>query len=41
MLLDTEARNLEVALPGPVAELALQQVSARRSRAVLARTDSP
>ncbi|MET7685803.1 hypothetical protein [Streptomyces sp. NPDC005423] len=30
-----------VALPGPVAELALQQVSARRSHAVLAQTDSP
>ncbi|MFJ7496835.1 hypothetical protein ACIQZB_37935 [Streptomyces sp. NPDC097727] len=30
-----------VDLPGPVAELALQQVAARRSHAVLARTDSP
>ncbi len=30
-----------VVLPGPVAELALQQVSARRSHAVLAQTDSP
>ncbi|MEW2404763.1 hypothetical protein [Streptomyces griseoviridis] len=30
-----------VDLPGPVAELALQQVAVRRSHAVLARTDSP
>lgn len=30
-----------VELPAPVAELALQQVAARRSHAVLARTDSP
>ncbi|MFJ9460826.1 hypothetical protein ACIRST_37885 [Kitasatospora sp. NPDC101447] len=35
------SRDIAVALPGPVAELALQQVSARRSHAVLARTDSP
>jgi hypothetical protein len=30
-----------VDLPAPVAELALQQVAARRSHAVLGRTDSP
>ena len=33
--------DVAVALPGPVAELALRQVSARRSHAVLAQTDSP
>ncbi|MFE7330843.1 hypothetical protein ACFU8W_39085 [Streptomyces sp. NPDC057565] len=33
--------DVAVALPGPVAELALKQVSARRSHAVLAQTDSP
>ncbi|MFD7537555.1 site-specific integrase [Streptomyces sp. NPDC059819] len=33
--------DVAVALPGPIAELALKQVSARRSRAVLLQTDSP
>ncbi|MFF4761058.1 site-specific integrase [Streptomyces sp. NPDC001292] len=33
--------DVPVDLPGPVAELALQQVAARRSHAVLARTQSP
>lgn len=33
--------DIAVTLPGPVAELALEQVSARRSHAVLAQTDSP
>ncbi|MGW1412734.1 site-specific integrase, partial [Streptomyces sp. NPDC002403] len=33
--------DVAVALPGPVAELALKQASARRSPAVLAQTDSP
>lgn len=33
--------DVPVDLPGPVAELALQQVEVRRSHAALARTDSP
>ncbi|UQA92481.1 hypothetical protein [Streptomyces halobius] len=33
--------DVPVDLPGPVAELALQQVAVRRSHAALARTDSP
>ncbi|MFC8930403.1 hypothetical protein ACFT43_31700 [Streptomyces albidoflavus] len=33
--------DVAVTLPGPIAELALEQVAARRSHAVLAQTDSP